>query len=254
MEPKVNISLDLLKQVWRSACTKSGYLGEGHAIDEMKKWSEEYCTPNDYAYGVHYPSLELIDLSNNASTFFGYKNKCTSLDFLYDVVHDQDLTTVIDHTKAHWIRGKKDPHTYFKEYNLYLSLDYRVKSKTNPNKRIQRIAGIGCSDESGLPVFTVQVMRDITFLKESNDICPYVFGAINEKVRLSHENSEWDKLSRRELEILNFLNEGLTSKEIANHLYVSVHTVDTHRRNMLNKMAFANTGAMLSAARKERII
>ncbi len=45
-----------------------------------------------------------------------------------------------------------------------------------------------------------------------------------------------DRLSPRELEILSLIVKGLTSNEIAEKLFVSEHTVITHRRNMMKKL------------------
>lgn len=45
-----------------------------------------------------------------------------------------------------------------------------------------------------------------------------------------------DSLSDREKEIICLVARGLTNKEIANTLYLSVHTVATHRRNIGNKL------------------
>jgi len=42
-------------------------------------------------------------------------------------------------------------------------------------------------------------------------------------------------LSEREMTILKFVLEGKTSKEIAKILYISINTVNTHRRNILKK-------------------
>jgi DNA-binding CsgD family transcriptional regulator len=44
-----------------------------------------------------------------------------------------------------------------------------------------------------------------------------------------------DIFSDREFEIIKMVSEGLNSKEIATRLFLSVHTVDTHRRNILKK-------------------
>lgn len=45
-----------------------------------------------------------------------------------------------------------------------------------------------------------------------------------------------DKLSRQESRILGMVEQGLTSQEIAGKLSLSVHTVDTHRRNIRRKL------------------
>jgi len=42
-------------------------------------------------------------------------------------------------------------------------------------------------------------------------------------------------LSDRELEIVKLIESGLGSKEIAEKLFISVHTVNTHRSNILQK-------------------
>jgi DNA-binding CsgD family transcriptional regulator len=41
--------------------------------------------------------------------------------------------------------------------------------------------------------------------------------------------------TRREEEIIKFLNAGFSSQEIADKLFISKNTVDTHRRNLLRK-------------------
>lgn len=48
-------------------------------------------------------------------------------------------------------------------------------------------------------------------------------------------------LTDREIEIITFLLEGKSSKEIAEELFISKHTVDTHRRNILGKMQINST-------------
>jgi len=54
------------------------------------------------------------------------------------------------------------------------------------------------------------------------------------------------KLSPRELEIITLVSNGLTNNEIADKLFLSVHTVMTHRKNILHKLEVRNTAEMLS--------
>jgi len=46
----------------------------------------------------------------------------------------------------------------------------------------------------------------------------------------------FNRVTARELDILRNLATGMTSREIAEELYISKHTVDTHRRNLLRKL------------------
>jgi DNA-binding CsgD family transcriptional regulator len=48
-------------------------------------------------------------------------------------------------------------------------------------------------------------------------------------------------LSQRELEVLKFVGEGFTSKEIANFLSISINTVNRHRQNILEKLKVKNS-------------
>ena len=59
------------------------------------------------------------------------------------------------------------------------------------------------------------------------------------------ELQETDILTSRELEILKLIAEGASSKEIAASLFLSVNTVDNHRRNMLKKTGAVDTSALI---------
>lgn len=54
------------------------------------------------------------------------------------------------------------------------------------------------------------------------------------------------KLSRRESEIIGLVRSGRTNQEIADQLFLSIHTVMTHRKNILHKLGVRNTAEMLS--------
>ena len=60
--------------------------------------------------------------------------------------------------------------------------------------------------------------------------------------------------SRREKEILLHLAVGLTSKEIADKLFISEHTVINHKRNMHHKSNTQNAAALMSFAFRQRLL
>ena len=61
-------------------------------------------------------------------------------------------------------------------------------------------------------------------------------------------------LSKREEEILRFIAEGYTNVEIAEQLFLSAHTVNTHRRNIMNKLGVNNTVGIVMYAVREGIV
>lgn len=61
-------------------------------------------------------------------------------------------------------------------------------------------------------------------------------------------------LTAREKEVLNLIAEGLTNQEIADKLFISVLTVDSHRKNLLAKFGVKNTASMINTALKCNLI
>ncbi len=61
-------------------------------------------------------------------------------------------------------------------------------------------------------------------------------------------------LTDRESEILRFIAVGHTNTEIADMLFLSGHTVNTHRKNILNKIGANNTAGAVLYAVKEGLI
>ena len=68
--------------------------------------------------------------------------------------------------------------------------------------------------------------------------------------RLNELGPETWSPSARERELLQLMAQGLTSQAIAARLHLSVHTVNTHRRNMLRKAGVSNTTALVEQALK----
>jgi DNA-binding CsgD family transcriptional regulator len=54
-------------------------------------------------------------------------------------------------------------------------------------------------------------------------------------------------LSPREAEILALIGQGLTSKEIANRLTLSCHTVANHRKHICKKLGLSSTAELAAA-------
>ena len=72
---------------------------------------------------------------------------------------------------------------------------------------------------------------------------------VNEKISAARS-----PLTEREREILQLLAEGRSSKEIAAHLGVSVKTVETHRRNMMQKLNMRRVAELTKYAIREGLI
>lgn len=61
-------------------------------------------------------------------------------------------------------------------------------------------------------------------------------------------------ITRREKEILGLIAEGLTNNEIAQQLFISITTVETHRKNILAKFKARNIASLIKMAMQMRMI
>ena len=61
-------------------------------------------------------------------------------------------------------------------------------------------------------------------------------------------------LSKREVEIIRLTSDGMTAAQIAEHLYISVHTVNTHRQHIYSKMKVKNLNELLRKAAELGIV
>lgn len=62
------------------------------------------------------------------------------------------------------------------------------------------------------------------------------------------------KLTNREIEIVKLIAEGLTSGEVANKLFISQRTVETHRANLMKKLGVKNAIELVKRVEKLHLI
>ena len=74
------------------------------------------------------------------------------------------------------------------------------------------------------------------------------------KEKKSKQTDVLSKFSERELEIIKLIAEYKTSKQIAEKLYISKNTVDTHRRNILEKAELHKTAELVVFARENGLV
>lgn len=113
---------------------------------------------------------------------------------------------------------------------------------------IRRVSGIlfKSVDSSML----VEAVRKV--LGGENFYCPFA-----EKIAISLRRSSdghKDELTLRELDVLNGISEGKSTAEIADELCVSVNTIDTHRRHLMEKLGARNVADLIMTALSKGLI
>lgn len=73
----------------------------------------------------------------------------------------------------------------------------------------------------------------------SSNLSKTIFENSNKEKKLEEASSQFS-VTTRELEILKYVSEEMTNKEIAHQLFISPRTVETHKRNLMQKLKVRN--------------
>ncbi|OEK02881.1 hypothetical protein BFP97_15705 [Roseivirga sp. 4D4] len=132
---------------------------------------------------------------------------------------------------------------YLGEFMVQDTITSRLK-KEHPNLRILVISEdddavvINKQIKAGVDGFltkscSVEEMQTALSVvqKGGNFFCQKVLDLVND-LQLNGDS----ELSEREMQIIKYIGRGLPSSEIADHLAVSIHTVNSHRKNILKKL------------------
>ena len=72
-------------------------------------------------------------------------------------------------------------------------------------------------------------------------ICSEIQRNLTDQVMSNGEENRLSKLTEREIEIIKLIREGMSNKEIAETLFISPRTVETHRARILKKLDLKNS-------------
>jgi len=160
----------------------------------------------------------------------------------------------------------------------FLSDDFDIETVMNIKRKFPKLFLLGITPlQNGNTLINALRAGIDSYIKKSCDIPEVVdaiestskgksfyCGKILEKIRKeSIDISEMNNidlscdavaLSRREKEILTLISEGLTNSRIAEMLFLSSHTITTHRKNIMSKLGVKNTAGIVMYAVKSGIV
>lgn len=197
-----NMSLDELKKV----CDNSSQMV---SIFEFENFSYSMVYSNKSAY-------EFLGTTEEETNKLGFK-------YILKLVHPENISAIYLLIKFFNEQHNSDKifsHTYcIKSKNGWEWTYASVKPAIiGENGDVKYLIGVGCSVDDML-----KTKRQIKLFRNN-------FSFYEENV------SKFLALSDREKEILKLISQELTSKEIASKLYISPLTVDTYRKNLIEKL------------------
>lgn len=210
---------------------------EQQVIDQLPKDT----LPHQFYYVINNATRECVYVSKSAERLTGYAPEEFTYDLVLENIHPEDksfidrsLLTCFQYCNS----GRK-----MRPVSDALTINYRFRHKEGHYIHILRNAYCSSLDKKRNMIHNTSMCMVITEFKSDNKQKMMLTEGSKLLMELSSDesNENWEKLSKREREIVELLCINKTSKEIADELCISKNTVDTHRRKILNKLKCENT-------------
>ncbi|WP_289038148.1 LuxR C-terminal-related transcriptional regulator [uncultured Zobellia sp.] len=138
----------------------------------------------------------------------------------------------------------------------HLFLSFRFKKKDGTYIKILRQSSSYELDVHGRMVSNFSLLTDISFIDSSNRVewhfDAYNLGLDDFKKRIYAVYDSF--FTPREKEIIGLIEKGYTSAQIAEALFISMHTVGTHRKKIFRKASVNNVPDLIFFCKKNGII
>lgn len=176
-------------------------------------------------------------------------------DHFYKTMHPDDFPFVLDTIIKTLYFLNELPSNEKTDYKLIV--DFRLSDKNRKYLRfIQQVVVLEL-DKKG-EIWLLLKLVDLICENSGNE--PSQRKLLNMKTGKLHlfnddeDNRSEHLLSKRELEVLGLISQGLNSKLIAERLFISVKTVNNHRQKIISKTKSENTSHALLYAKRIGII
>lgn len=249
--------IDILKQVWDKI--PSIPKNQGTVLSEMdkRKIAETIVRafhPGEFFYCIFNTKTAQIEfVDDNVSHILGIQKEDFQLNRIVKNIHPEDFNYFVYHEQCATEFFSQLPPEKLMSYKF--CYDYRFNYNSIKYIRIlQHTTPIQYFEDGG--ALTLVVFTDISHLKISGEPNISFIGLNGEpsfynyksftKIKPSSHN-----LTRREKEILSYIINGHNSQDIASLLNLSVHTISTHRKNILKKSNCKSNIELISKALKE---
>jgi len=205
--------------------------------------------PNQAAYVVECATANIVEVAGDFTRILGIPNSKVENNLqLYDRIVHRELSDVVKYSRrameyCYWDREAPAGA-------ISLSLNYSVKDHRGRDRHVLRNS-TSIQKDGDTVTYTVGVFTDISHLGSTGKVnCklvgPNTHAFDMEIPEVIHFHPVF---TPRELEILKLLARGYKSFQIAGQLHISVHTVSTHRRNMISRLEAESTIDLLNLAR-----
>jgi len=213
----------------------------------MKKNNQYFYIADLVLFNILYTSRQSID-------FMGIEPADLSYFSLISRLHPDDIER---YSLGRAMLIKLGQDLYFKEKGQFLlSSNFRMKNAQDRYSNFLMQFYIFYSEVPYKSVFTLKVQTNIDWCKKYNHGFHYYLGEDLTNFRYPDQAllMMGNMFTRREFDIIKLLEKGMNSEQIAQKTFISTNTVNTHRRNILNKSGKANMQELIHELKEQGLL
>lgn len=175
-------------------------------------------------------------ISRDIEKVLGYDPDEMTIEYFFSRIHPDDQPALLNYEKEIVNFFQKLPADKIAKYKF--SYDYRIQnSQGNYVRLLQQVMTFQFDDPKDI-LLTLGIHTDISHIKKENTTSLSFIGLDGEPSYIDVETAKVYKPSKniltpREKEIVRMIIAGEKTSAIAEKLFLSVHTVNTHRKNIL---------------------
>ena len=213
-----------------------------------------------YYYIQNFKTSDILHIHSGIKAVLGLDPSDFNMQQLEELIHPDDkaLLSYKEDLASEFFTNHTNPDAFLEYKVMYVM---RVMHRDGRYRTILHQTKALNLSEDGSILMSITVHTDVSYLKIPitqqisfvSDTLPCYY-AVDCNALCKVEGDLRNKLSTKEKDIIRQMSMGKTSKEISEALYVSVHTVNTHKKNILKKANCVNTAALMSKCLMEGIL
>lgn len=249
----MNKDIKVLHDVWSKSSDKISTRNVKHDKNEFDRLTTSIFSPGAYYFFVvDFFDRSIKQVSSSILPLSGLNPETVTFDDIIKTIHPDDLLFV---SKAEEMAINHFYNVIGKEKILKYKVCYNFRCKTHDGSyQIFNHQAIVISvDEEGRFGKSLNIHTNINHITTVNNYKVHLIGLQDAtdiiQLNINDENESTNipaYFSKRESEIINLMSLGLTSTEIAKKLFISVHTVKNHRRNLLKKSGSKSSAELIA--------
>lgn len=201
-----------------------------------------------YFYVIDFFDMSLSHISPAIAEIHGFDPVTVSFNDILGAIHPDDIDFVTK-AEALAINFFYEKLGYEKLLNYKMSYNFRFRLKNGEYALFNHQALVLSIGDNGELGKSLNIHTRIDHLSNSNTYKISLIGLNGEpsfmNLCIDEENQDIKEFSKREIDIIKLISNGLSNAEIAEKLFISALTVKKHRNNILAKSDSKNTAQLV---------